>query len=105
MTTLAIEYDASLLKIGVHVVPALTVFHTPPAATATYQSFLFFGCTATSRMRPDSMAGPIERNRIAPRAIPRGPPPRPPAESVEAGCWAALGERGGRAVRASVASR
>jgi hypothetical protein len=36
MTTLAIEYDASLSKTGVHVVPAFVVFHTPPDATATY---------------------------------------------------------------------
>src|SRR3954469_6335491 len=36
MTTLAIEYDASLSNTGVHVVPAFVVFHTPPDATAMY---------------------------------------------------------------------
>src|SRR5436190_19243413 len=63
MTTVPIEYDASLSNTGVHVVPALMVFHTPPDATATYQVFLSRGCTAMSATRPDVSAGPMERKR------------------------------------------
>src|SRR6476646_1355719 len=63
MTTVPMEYDASLSNTGVQVVPALVVFHTPPDATATYQMRLSRGWTAMSAMRPDVSAGPIDRSR------------------------------------------
>ena len=37
MVTQPIEYEPSLSKIGVQVVPLLAVFQTPPEPTATYQ--------------------------------------------------------------------
>jgi hypothetical protein len=52
--------------MGVNVRPALTDFQTPPAAVATYQTFLLVGSTATSEMRPEVSAGPIDRNRKLP---------------------------------------
>jgi hypothetical protein len=42
--------------MGVHVVPAFVVFHTPPDATATYHVRLSRGWTAISEMRPDVTA-------------------------------------------------
>src|SRR5438874_2546646 len=80
MTTVPIEYDASLSNTGVHVVPALMVFHIPPDAAATYQIFLSLGWTARSLMRPDVSAGPIGRRR-SPANGPPAPSPRPPVES------------------------
>src|SRR5690242_401512 len=62
MTTVPIEYEASLSKMGVHVVPAFVVFHTPPDATATYHVRLSRGWTAMSAMRPDVSAGPMDRS-------------------------------------------
>ena len=63
MTTVPIEYDASLSKIGVQVVPAFVVFHTPPDATATYHVRLSRGWIAMSDTRPDVTAGPMDRKR------------------------------------------
>ncbi len=34
--------DPPSSKIGVNVVPRLTVFHSPPKAVTTYQTFGFF---------------------------------------------------------------
>ena len=48
-------------KSGVNVAPLLVVFHTPPCAVPTYQIAVFFSYTARSEMRPDMIAGPIER--------------------------------------------
>src|SRR5688572_15351958 len=64
-TTVPIEYDPSFWKIGVKVVPALCVFHTPPDATPMYHVCLSSGCTATTLMRPDISAGPTARSRKA----------------------------------------
>src|SRR4051812_45285431 len=55
------EYDPARSKIGVKVLPRLSVFHRPPTADATYQTLGFFGSTATSAIRPDVRPGPIER--------------------------------------------
>src|SRR3990172_645723 len=96
ITTLAIEYDDWLSKMGLHVVPALVVFQTPPDATATYQVFGSVGWTAMSLIRPDVNAGPIARNRnppSAPAAPPRAESPgvvsRPAVERGGAPrCWA-----------------
>ncbi len=60
--TQPIEYDDWLSKIGVHVVPAFSVFHTPPEPTVTYQTSRLFGWIAMSLMRPDMMAGPMLRS-------------------------------------------
>src|SRR5262249_11018706 len=49
-------------KIGEKLVPALTVFQTPPEAATTYQVDLSRGSTAMSPTRPDETAGPIERS-------------------------------------------
>src|SRR5437773_288968 len=59
MTTVPTEYDASLSKTGVQVVPELVVFQTPPDAAAMNQVCLFRGSTAISATRPDVAAGPI----------------------------------------------
>ena len=48
--------------IGLHVVPELTVFQTPPDPTATYHSFSFSGLIAISAIRPDIKAGPTDLN-------------------------------------------
>ena len=51
--------------MGVKVSPLFVVFHSPPAAMATYHTCGFFGSTAMSALRPDVNAGPTERNRSA----------------------------------------
>ena len=51
-----------LSAIGLHVVPAFSVFHTPPEPTATYQTFSFIGSIAISAILPDMKAGPILLN-------------------------------------------
>src|SRR5258708_5774202 len=48
--------------MGVNVVPAFVVFHTPPDAVAKYQTRVSLGSTARSTMRPEIMAGPIGRS-------------------------------------------
>src|SRR5688500_5013833 len=83
MTTVPTEYELSRSNTGVHVVPALVVFHTPPAATPTYHVFLFFGSIAMSLTRPEIIAGPMARRRTPAY----GPPPAPPAPGAESvGC-------------------
>src|SRR5215470_6187873 len=57
-----IEYEPWLSNMGVNVVPPLTVFHTPPEATAMYQVARFCGWTAMSPMRPEARPGPRLRN-------------------------------------------
>src|SRR5689334_11481883 len=54
--------------MGVKLMPALVVFHSPPDAVATYHVLLSVGCTAMSRMRPEITPGPIERNLSPPSA-------------------------------------
>src|SRR5712691_5480068 len=61
MATQPIEYELSPSKTGVQVVPAFSVFQTPPEATATNQRCGFVGSTAMSTMRPEVRAGPIDR--------------------------------------------
>src|SRR6267143_2274772 len=53
---------ASLSNTGVHVVPLLVVFHTPPEATPTKTMFGLLSTTAKSSMRPPITAGPISRS-------------------------------------------
>src|SRR5712671_7444089 len=53
---------ASLSNTGVHVVPLLVVFHTPPAATPTKTIFGLLSTTAKSSIRPPITAGPISRS-------------------------------------------
>ena len=48
--------------MGVNVVPAFVVFHTPPEAVARYHTRVSLGSTARSTMRPEIMAGPIGRS-------------------------------------------
>ena len=57
-----IEYEACSSKIGVHVVPAFSVFQTPPEPTARYQVLVSSGWTAMSAMRPPMRAGPMPRS-------------------------------------------
>src|SRR6266481_7559818 len=52
----------SLSNTGVHVVPLLVVFQTPPAATPTNTMFGLLSTTAKSSIRPPITAGPISRN-------------------------------------------
>src|SRR5690606_3101562 len=61
IVTHPVEYDACWSKTGVHVTPALTVFHTPPDPTATNQVCSSRGSIATSAMRPAIRAGPMLR--------------------------------------------
>src|SRR5947209_20547954 len=86
MTTVPVEYEASLSNTGAQVVPELVVFQTPPDAAAMNQTCLFRGSTARSATRPDVDAGPIWRNRNAAYGPPppRAPAPAPPA--AESGC-------------------
>ena len=53
---------------GVHVVPALVVFQTPPEPTATYQVFSLVGSIAMSAILPDIKAGPTLLNLKPERA-------------------------------------
>src|SRR6266852_168236 len=53
---------ASLSNTGVHVVPLLVVFQTPPEATPTNTMFGLLSTTAKSSMRPPITAGPISRS-------------------------------------------
>src|SRR6185436_11815878 len=62
MVTQPMENEAWSSKTGVNVVPALVVFQTPPAATATYHVRVSRGSTATSTTRPETMAGPMPRS-------------------------------------------
>src|SRR5437763_13047802 len=62
MAIAPVENEPSPSKTGVKDVPALVVFHTPPAAEATYQTALSLGLTAMSATRPEVSAGPIERS-------------------------------------------
>jgi hypothetical protein len=48
--------------MGVQVVPAFSVFQTPPDPAATYQTALRVGWITMSLIRPDMMAGPMLRN-------------------------------------------
>lgn len=48
--------------MGFHVVPAFVVFHRLPDPAATYQVLGFIESIATSAMRPDMKAGPMDRN-------------------------------------------
>src|SRR5436309_13256559 len=57
-----IEKEPCPSKTGAQVVPALTVFQTPPEAAATYQVVGVRGSTATSTIRPPTTAGPMLRN-------------------------------------------
>src|ERR1044071_6215448 len=61
--TVPIEYEGCASNTGVHVVPALTVFQTPPEWTATYQVLLLESGTATSPILPEGAAGPMLRSR------------------------------------------
>src|ERR1041385_2003620 len=62
MVTTPVEKEPSPSKTGEKLSPAFTLFHTPPAAVATYQIRLSVGWTAMSATRPEVSAGPIERN-------------------------------------------
>src|SRR5438046_4921606 len=62
MARAPVENEPSPSNTGVNDVPALIVFHTPPAADATYQTVLSIGLTAMSATRPEVRAGPMERN-------------------------------------------
>ncbi len=55
------EYEPWSSKSGFHVVPALSVRHSPPLPTATYQVLGSPGSTAMSAIRPAISAGPIPR--------------------------------------------
>ena len=61
MATHPIENEPSPSKTGVHDVPELTVFQTPPTV-ATYQVLRRPAGTAMSMMRPLVTAGPIDRS-------------------------------------------
>src|ERR1051326_1832343 len=62
MVTTPVEKEPSPSKTGEKLSPAFTLFHTPPAAVATYQIRLSVGWTAMSATRPEVSAGPTERN-------------------------------------------
>ncbi len=47
--------------MGVQVVPAFSVFQTPPEPAATYQVWRFKGWMTISLIRPDMRAGPMLR--------------------------------------------
>jgi hypothetical protein len=57
-----VEYEDSSSKIGVHVVPAFTVFHTPDDPVATYHTLSFVGWNFISAILPDKKAGPTFLN-------------------------------------------
>src|SRR5512143_768840 len=56
-----IEYEPCASKMVDQVVPALSVFHTPPEPTATYHVCRLSGWMTMSLMRPAMMAGPMLR--------------------------------------------
>src|SRR5450759_3915208 len=62
IATHPVEKEASLSKTGTHVVPAFSVFHTPPEATAANHRRPSVKSTARSAIRPDAIAGPIGRS-------------------------------------------
>src|SRR5262245_46837986 len=65
--TSPIETVLWLSKIGVQVMPLLTVFQRPPDAVATYRVVGRPSTTATSTTRPPMLAGPSGRARKASR--------------------------------------
>ena len=52
---------AYLSKIGVNVVPAFTLFHTPPEAEATSTNRWSVSRLSTSTIRPPALPGPMLR--------------------------------------------
>jgi hypothetical protein len=54
--------------------PRFVVFQRPPNAEATYQTLVFRGSIATSWMRPDVNAGPMERSSMSLRVGARPAP-------------------------------
>ena len=76
--TQPMEYEPWPSKMGVQVVPALSVFHTPPEPTPTYQTLGSPGLKATSAMRPDMKAGPMVRSPM-PAKVPSDMGPSFPA--------------------------
>ena len=56
--------DGPASKMGSNVTPRFTVFHNPPNAVATYQTFGSFGSISTSAIRPVTSPGPMERKAI-----------------------------------------
>src|SRR3990172_2004060 len=64
-----IEITRSLSKTGRNVVPALVVFQIPPVAAATKNVLDGLGMPSMSVMRPPMVAGPMERQRKAARAV------------------------------------
>ena len=95
--TLAVEYRCETRS-------TITDFQTPPAAVATYQMCLSRGCTATSAIRPDVNAGPIERNARPVASLANRAESDEAAESVAAFCCAVIGAAG-RPRRISEATR
>ena len=62
MVTHPVAKKGWLSVSGCHVVPAFSVFHAPPDATATYHMFSLFGSIAISDILPDINAGPMLLN-------------------------------------------
>src|SRR5260221_6700629 len=74
MATQPIEYEPSPSKTGEKLVPAFSVFQTPPEAAARNQRCGLVGSTAMSTIRPDVRAGPIDR-RARPDQVSLDQPP------------------------------
>src|SRR5258708_27726579 len=74
MATQPIEYEPSVSKTGEKLVPAFSVFQTPPEAAARNQRCGLVGSTAMSTIRPDVRAGPIDR-RARPDHVSLDQPP------------------------------
>src|SRR5581483_355671 len=93
-----IEYEPSRSNTGVHVVPLLTVFQTPPEALATKWCEGLFGSTANPITRPEVNAGPIDRKRkplnVGVDMGSRGRPSSSPVPGWRLGCGDACGAAG-----------
>src|SRR5689334_2252358 len=56
--------DGPSSKTGSNDTPRLTVFHRPPNAVATYQTFGSRGSISTSAIRPVTNPGPMDRQEM-----------------------------------------
>ncbi len=60
-----IEKEDCASNKGLNVMPALSVFHTPPDATAMYHCDFLAGFTTISLILPETSAGPMLLNLSA----------------------------------------
>src|SRR5579862_8349102 len=93
--TAPMEKELRSLVMHLKLVPPSVVFHSPPAAAATYQILLSCGSMAMAAMRPEVRVGPMQRKArplqdlevrltavLGPLGAGAWPKPNPPASGA-----------------------